>query len=205
MGAGVTKGLTELDVADDPIAFFGKWFSDAQESGILLPEAMAVATSTPEGTPSVRMMLLKSFGQDGFVFYTNYGSRKAGELEDNPRAALCFHWAILERQVRIEGPVERVSSEESAAYFATRSAGARIGAWASKQSSPLETREVLERRVREYRDKFQEQEIPLPAFWGGYRLSPERIEFWQGRANRLHDRLRYERAADSWKVTRLYP
>lgn len=205
LGTGVAKGITELQVADDPIAFFGSWFTDARRSGILLPEAMAVATSTSQGIPSVRMMLLKSYGPDGFVFYTNYESRKASELDENPRAALCFFWAILERQVRVEGTLERTSQEESDTYFHTRSRASRIGAWASKQSSPLSSRAELEHRVDHYDTKFNQQEVPLPPFWGGFRLRPQRIEFWQGRINRLHDRLLYTIRDGEWSVTRLYP
>lgn len=204
MGTGVTKGITELEVANDPIAFFGRWFNDAKEAGIFLPEAMAVATCTKDGRPSVRQMLLKAFGGDGFVFYTNYDSRKAAELNANPRGALCFHWGVLQRQVRVEGPVERLSSDESDAYFRTRARGSRIGAWASKQSAQLSSREELEGQFREFDKKFK-GDVPLPPFWGGFRLIPERIEFWQGRLNRLHDRLLYTVQDSKWDVTRLYP
>ncbi len=205
MGTGVTRGITELQVGDDPIAFFGAWFTEARQSGILLPEAMSVATCTKQGAPSVRMMLLKSFGEDGFVFYTNYESRKADELQDNPLAALCFHWPVLQRQVRMEGTIEKLSTDESVDYFETRTRGSQIGAWASKQSAPLSSRDELERRVRECETKFSGGDIPLPPFWGGYRLRAQRIEFWQGRANRLHDRLLYTRQGDGWEVTRLFP
>ena len=205
MGTGITKGITELQVGDDPIAFFDTWFTDAREAGILLPDAMAVATSTRGGAPSVRMMLLKSYGVEGFVFYTNYDSRKAHELDENPRAALCLYWAILERQVRLEGTVERISTEESDAYFRTRSRGSRIGAWASRQSSPLSSRAELERRAADYETEFSRQDVPRPPFWGGFRLRPRRIEFWQGRANRLHDRLLYTIENGKWVVQRLYP
>ncbi len=205
MGVGVTKGFTELDVADDPIAFFGKWFEDARSSGMLHPEAMAVATATKDGTPSSRMMLLKGFGPDGFLFYTNYGSRKASELDENPRASLTFYWAVLERQVRIEGRVTRQTTDESRAYFRTRPRGSQIGAWASEQSSPLASRDELIARVKEYEAKFANHEVPLPPFWGGYRLTPRRMEFWQGRLNRLHDRLVYRRQESGWEVTRVAP
>lgn len=205
LGTGVAKGLTELQVADDPIAFFGAWFTDARQAGILHPEAMAVATSTSQGIPSVRMMLLKSYGPDGFVFYTNYESRKASELDENPRAALCFFWAVLERQVRVEGTIQRTSPEESDTYYQTRTRASRIGSWASKQSSPLSSRAELEHRFNHYEGKFNHQDVPLPPFWGGYRLRPERIEFWQGRINRLHDRLLYTVQDGNWRVTRLYP
>jgi pyridoxamine 5'-phosphate oxidase len=204
MGTGVTKGLTELEVANDPVAFFGRWFEDAKKAGIFLPEAMAVATATSDGRPSVRQMLLKSFGGDGFVFYTNYDSRKVAELNANPRAALCFHWGVLQRQVRVEGTVETLSADESDAYFQTRARGSRIGAWASQQSAQLSSREQLEGRFREFDEKFK-GDVPRPAFWGGFRLVPERIEFWQGRLNRLHDRLLYTVQDGKWDVTRLYP
>jgi pyridoxamine 5'-phosphate oxidase len=205
LGRGTIGGLDPLRAGDDPIALFRDWFDAAAKSGVYLPESMALATAAPDGTPSARMVLLKRYGADGFVFFTNYGSRKAEELDANPRAALCMHWAILQRQVRIEGAVSRISEEESAAYFATRSRGSRIGAWASRQSSPLEARDVLEAAVSKYEKEFPGEDVPLPPFWGGYRVAPERIEFWQGRANRLHDRLLYERAGSEWTVTRLHP
>jgi pyridoxamine 5'-phosphate oxidase len=150
------------------------------------------------------MVLLKQVDQDGFVFFTNLGSQKAAELEANPRAALCFHWAVLQRQVRVAGSVARVSDEESAAYFGTRGRGSQVGAWASRQSSVLSSRDELEARVRAVEAEHPDQ-VPLPPFWGGYRLTPERIEFWQGRADRLHDRLRFRRHADGWTAERLYP
>lgn len=204
---GVTEGLTELESVDDPIGLFRRWHEDAAESGLLLPEAVALATASADGAPSVRMVLLKGVDERGFRFFTNYESRKAVELEENPRAAMCFYWSVLERQVRVEGAVSRVSSEESEAYFRTRPHGSRIGAWASSQSRPIESRERLETREREARERFRDREVPLPPYWGGYVLRPARIEFWQGRANRLHDRLRYEREGqgEGWNVTRLQP
>lgn len=205
LGRGVLGGISELEAGDDPIALFRDWFEAAREAGFLFPEAMAVATSSPDGRPSARMMLLKGVDDDGFLFYTNYGSRKADELDRNPRAALVFHWDVLQRQVRVEGTVERVSREASAAYFRTRPRGSQIGAWASRQSEELESREELERSFRRYEERFRGEEVPLPEFWGGYRLRPDRIEFWQGRANRLHDRLRYRRTDGGWEVSRLYP
>lgn len=195
----------ELIAGTDPIELFREWFDAAAKAGIPLPEAMTLATATPDGKPSARVILLKGYGPDGFVFFTNYGSRKAGELDENPNAAMCFHWTPLERQVRIEGSVSRISEEESATYFRTRPRGSRIGAWASRQSEPLEDRGVLEARVRDVETRFGDGDIPLPPFWGGYRLEPERLEFWQGRPSRLHDRLLYERFASGWGVTRLYP
>lgn len=205
MGRGVIKGIPPLTSADDPIAFFQRWFDDAKQSGILFPDAMTVATSTIDGAPSARMMLLKGVDDRGFVFYTNYDSRKSHELEENPKAALVFHWPILERQVRVEGAVTRIPEKESAAYFATRTRGSSIGAWASDQSSELESRAALEQRVREYENKFSGKDVPLPPFWGGFRLTPQSIEFWQGRLDRLHDRLLYERTDGSWRVVRLSP
>jgi len=205
MGRGVVRGISDLRAADDPIAYFAEWFEDAKRSGLFLPEAVCLATATPDGTPSARMMLLKGVDERGFVFFTNFESRKGDELAANPRAALVFHWAILERQVRVEGRVERIAETESEAYFRSRPRGSRIGAWASKQSVRLSDRAELEARVREYDAKYPGEDVPLPPFWGGLRLKPERIEFWQGRINRLHDRLRYVRAGDGWTVERLYP
>lgn len=205
LGRGLTRGLPDADPGLDPVELFGGWFEAARKAGILLPEAMTLATASADGAPSARMVLLKGFGDDGFEFYTNLGSRKAVELEANPRAALCFHWGILQRQVRVEGRVERLSPEVAAAYFHTRPRGSRIGAWASRQSRPLEERAILERRVREVEKRFEGGQIPLPDFWGGYRLDPQRIEFWQGRADRLHDRLVFQREGQGWESRRLYP
>jgi pyridoxamine 5'-phosphate oxidase len=205
LGQGMTRGLTDLTAGQDPIALFGSWFESAKRAGVALPEAMTVATASKGGVPSARMMLLKAFGPDGFVFYTNYDSRKGEELTGNPRAALVLHWATLQRQVRVEGRVERVSTAESAAYFQSRPRGSQIGAWASQQSSPLERREDLEQAYRRYQQKFSAGEVPLPPFWGGFRVIPDCMEFWQGRINRLHDRLRYSRRDGGWTVERLYP
>lgn len=204
-GRGVTRGLPDLTPADDPIAFFRRWFEEAKAAGIYLPESMAVATATPSGAPAARMMLLKGVDQRGFVFFTNYESRKGAELAANPRAALVFHWAVLQRQVRVEGTVEKLSPAESEAYFRSRPRGSRLGAWASRQSAPLASRAELDRRFREFEAQFAGREIPLPPFWGGFRLEPLVIEFWQGRLNRLHDRLRYTRQGGGWLVERLYP
>lgn len=207
LGQGVLKGIPEAwdESAPDPIELFATWFEAAHDAGLLMPEAMALSTATPEGMPSSRMVLLKHVDDEGFVFYTNFGSRKAHELDRNPRAALLFYWGSLERQVRVEGHAERVSEREAADYFATRARGSQIGAWASRQSEPLESRETLERRAAEARERFAGEEVPLPSFWGGYRLVPDALEFWQGRANRLHDRLRYERSDAGWTSSRLYP
>lgn len=204
-GRGVGRGLPDHEAGDDPIALFARWFDDAKRSGILLPEAMSVATATPDGRPSARMMLLKGVDRAGFVFFTNYESRKALDLAANPRAALVFHWAVLQRQVRVEGSVVRVPTAESAAYFATRPRGSKIGAWASRQSAQLESREVLEALVRETERRYPVEDVPLPPFWGGYRLVAERIEFWQGRVNRLHERLCYVSEGAGWRRFRLYP
>ena len=205
LGKGMVVGLPEAAGDRDPIELFGAWFNAAKGSGLLLPESMALATATPDGRPSARMVRLKGFDQRGFVFFGNYESRKAQELAENAQAALVMHWPVLQRQIRIEGSVTRLPTEESEAYFRTRPRGARIGAWASAQSSELEDRKVLEARVKEYEEKFQGGDVPLPPFWGGYRLAPERIEFWQGRTNRLHDRLVFEKRGGSWVSKRLYP
>ena len=205
LGRGVVKGISELTATDDPIAMCRDWIEDARQAGIFLPERVNLATATKDGVPSARMMLHKGVDDRGFVFYTNYESRKGRELEENPRAALTFHWSILERQIRVEGSVEKLSQEESEAYFSSRSRGSRIGAWASDQSTAVGSREELVQRFREYDKKYPGENVPLPPFWGGWRLKPQRIEFWQGRLNRLHDRLRYDRKGDGWEITRLYP
>lgn len=204
-GKGGSRVIPESAEARDPVDLFREWYAAAEDAGIPLPESMALATATAEGRPSVRMVLLKEVDQEGFVFFTNYGSRKASELEANPQAALCFHWGPLERQVRVNGPVTRVSREESEEYFQTRVRGSRIGAWASEQSRPLDRRETLEARVRAMEERFGEGEVPLPPYWGGYRVRPVAIEFWQGRDDRLHDRLMFEREGTGWTTRRLYP
>jgi len=205
LAKGVTSGISELDAEADPLAMFTRWWEEAEDSGLLLPEAMSLATATPDGAPSVRMILLKGVDERGFRFFTNYESRKADELEANPQAALGFYWSVLERQVRVEGRVTRLSEAESDAYFQTRGRGSRVGAWASDQSRPIADRAGLESRAAEVQARFGRAEIPLPPHWGGYVLEPGRIEFWQGRADRLHDRLAYTRAEDDWRVTRLQP
>ncbi len=207
LGRGVIAGMPDPTGTEEPMELFREWHETAEESGLFLPEAMTLATCTAEGRPSARMVLLKGSDERGFTFFTNYGSRKARQLDENPHAALVFHWAVLERQVRVEGRVSRISAEESFDYFRTRPRGSRIGAWASEQSRPLPARETLEARVRETEARFQGEDIPLPPYWGGYRLVPEMIEFWQGRASRLHDRWVFRRAtsAEPWSLTRLYP
>lgn len=197
--------LLESEVDPDPLAQFGRWFEEAVTGGVPQPNAMTLATATPDGSPSARMVLLKDFDARGFVFFTNYESRKAGEMAVNPRAALVFYWYELHRQVRITGRVEKVTAQESDAYFRTRPPMARIGAVASRQSSQLPDRRILDEQVARLNAEFPDGEVPLPDHWGGYRLVPDQIEFWQGRENRLHDRLQYSRAAGDWALVRLYP
>lgn len=197
--------LLESQALSDPIEQFRAWFSDAVGAGVAEPNAMTLATATRDGVPSARVVLLKGFDARGFVFYTNYTSRKAQELDANPVASLCFFWQPLERQVRITGRVERVSREESEQYFHARPVAAQIGAWASKQSREIAGREELERRNAELTAKFAGAAIPLPDFWGGYRVEPSEVEFWQGRPSRLHDRLRYVRDGRRWLIRRLSP
>lgn len=200
------RGLSEGDLDPSPFAQFEHWLREAMENGVPEPNAMALATATSDGAPSARMVLLRGFDARGFVFYTNYESRKGQELAENPRAALVFHWAELGRQVRVAGRVERVSQEESDAYFLSRPRGSRLGAWASQQSSVIAGREVLEEQLREIEAEFPGEEVSRPAFWGGYRVIPDSIEFWQSRPSRLHDRLRYACQADgTWAIERLSP
>ncbi|GIW51571.1 MAG: pyridoxine/pyridoxamine 5'-phosphate oxidase [Gemmatimonadales bacterium] len=198
-------GLNEEDLDPDPIKQFQLWFAEVQAAGIPEPTAMILATADREGRPSARTVLLKSVDRRGFVFYTNYESRKGKQLEENPRAALVFNWPQLRRQVCIEGSVSKVSREESEAYFKTRPRGHQLGAWASRQSSVVSSREELDRRLAALEIEYRGKEIPLPPYWGGYLVAPERIEFWQGRANRMHDRLVYRRQGDGWVVERLSP
>jgi pyridoxamine 5'-phosphate oxidase len=198
------RPLLESDVDPDPLRQFAIWFAEAGKAGMRAPEAMAVATAAPEARPSVRMVLLKGFDERGFVFFTGYESRKGGELAANPRAALLFYWDPLGRQVRIEGPVERVAESESDAYFASRPRGAQVSASVSPQSRPVSSREELEALAGEL--EAREGEIPRPPGWGGYRVVPETYEFWQHRSNRLHDRLRYTRdGGGDWRIERLGP
>ncbi|BAY12452.1 pyridoxamine 5'-phosphate oxidase [Calothrix sp. NIES-2098] len=200
------QDLSESEVDLNPFIQFKQWFEQALSAQLPEPNAMTIATATPDGKPSARMVLLKDFDERGFVFFTNYNSRKGQELAENPQAALVFWWAELERQVRITGRVEKVSEPESDRYFYSRPENSRLGAWASNQSEVLASREELELRLQELQHKYENQEIPRPAHWGGLRVIPTEIEFWQGRSSRLHDRLLYTRLDnDSWQIERLSP
>lgn len=198
--------LSESDSLPNPIAQFARWFDEALDSKVLEPNAFSLATATPDGRPSVRTILLKGFDNQGFMFFTNYESRKGSELENNPQAAVLFTWLDLQRQVRIEGRIEKISPEESLDYFQSRPRESQIGAWASPQSRPIAAREVLEKNQSALAVQYDGVEkLPLPPFWGGYRLIPDCFEFWQGRESRLHDRIVYERSGENWKIGRLAP
>ena len=196
-------GLSEQDLAPTWLAQFDLWF--AQAGGLTEPNAVVLATASPEGVPSARTVLLKAYDERGLVVFTNLGSRKAREALANPVATLLFSWVDLERQVTVEGRVEQVSREQAAAYFRSRPRGSQIGAWVSRQSSVLPGRDALERRRAELEERFAGQDVPVPDFWGGLRVVPSAVEFWQGRPSRLHDRLRYRAAGDTWRVERLAP
>ena len=199
-------GLTKRNLDPNPFKQFAQWFQEGVAAEPILPETVALATATQDGRPSNRMVLLKKFDEAGFVFYTNYESRKGQELAENPNAALVFYWRQLERQISITGTVTRISREESEAYFRTRPRASQIGALASNQSEVITSREVLENRFQQVMAEYSEGEIPLPSYWGGYRLSPTTIEFWQGRPDRLHDRLLYQRqSSGQWQIERLSP
>jgi len=204
-GQGVALPLTEISANSSPFELFKQWFDDANKSGILLPEAMSVSSVDSNGQPSSRMVLLKSFDENGFVFYTNYDSRKNHDLGDNNKIALLFHWNVLQRQIRIEGTVEKTTEQQSADYFHSRDRGSQIGAWASKQSHKLSHDNELKERFGKYEKKFGNGEIPLPDFWGGLRVKPQYIEFWQGRSSRLHDRLCFEKKDEQWQQYKLHP
>jgi pyridoxamine 5'-phosphate oxidase len=197
--------LGEQDVDADPIVQFQRWFHEAQETKVVEPNAMTLATCTPDAYPSARMVLLKGVDARGFVFFTDYRSRKGTELTDNPHAALVFWWHELERQVRIVGAVQRITREESVEYFTSRPYGARVGAWVSHQSTVIPDRESLDARVEEMMERFRSGEVPLPDHWGGFRVLPEEVEFWQGRESRLHDRIAYVRESGRWARRRLSP
>ncbi|MES2332075.1 MAG: pyridoxamine 5'-phosphate oxidase [Bacteroidota bacterium] len=199
------RSLDEADVAADPIAQFTSWWDEAVNSKIDEVNAMTLATVNSEGRPSARIVLLKGFDEKGFVFFTNYQSKKGKELEENPHAALVFFWKELERQVRIEGGIEKISEEDSDAYYHSRPIGSRIGAWASPQSEVIDGRDVLENNLKALEKKFETGAIPRPGHWGGYILRPSVIEFWQGRSSRLHDRIQYSLKESGWVIERLAP
>jgi pyridoxamine 5'-phosphate oxidase len=201
-----SRTLSRRDLASDPITQFRRWLDDAEVAMIPLPNAMAVATADAHGRPSVRHVLLRGVDERGFVFFTNYDSRKGRQLAENPNAGLVFLWKALDRQVNVTGAVRRTSRAESEAYFRSRPVEARIGAWASQQSRVIESRRALEARVAEIEARYPGGDIPLPPFWGGFRVDPETVEFWQGRDHRLHDRFRYARANEgAWRIDRLSP
>jgi pyridoxamine 5'-phosphate oxidase len=199
------SGLDEAGMPPDPMVQFEAWFENVVEADLHEPNAMTLATTSDDGRPSARTVLLKGYDGRGFVFYTNYEGRKARDLEANPACALLFYWGELERQVRVEGRAGRLPGGESDAYFASRPRGSRLGAWASEQSRPVRDRSVLEERIRALEAEYEDREIPRPPFWGGYRVEPETIEFWQGRENRLHDRISYRREEGVWTLERLQP
>ncbi len=198
--------MRKNDLDSNPLKQFDKWFDEAGASGETMPEAMALATASPAGIPSLRMVLLKGIHKGGFEFFTNFDSRKSLELETNPNAAVVFWWKNLRRQVRVEGAIERIDSEEADEYFRTRSRGSQIGAWASHQSQAISDRAELEKLVKDYEKSFSDREVSRPSYWGGFRLIPDSIEFWEERPDRLHDRFRYRISADkNWILERLSP
>ena len=206
-GPGDTEDERPLELESlpsDPIVLFRRWLEEAERADIHLPNAIALATATADGRPSIRHVLLRGI-DEGFVFFTNHGSRKGTELGENPRAAFSIYWRELDRQISVTGDVARVSAEESDAYFATRPREARLGAWASRQSAVLASRDELMDRYAELDARYPGEDVPRPSFWGGYRISPIAIEFWQGRRHRLHDRFRYDRAGEGWSIRRLSP
>ncbi|HCH69036.1 MAG TPA: pyridoxamine 5'-phosphate oxidase [Colwellia sp.] len=204
-GQGVALPLPDISADATPSALFTQWFNDANKSGVLLPEAMSVSSCRDDGQPSSRMVLLKHFDEQGFVFFTNYSSRKSHEIVENNKVALLFHWNVLQRQIRIEGTVEKVTPQESADYFHSRDRGSQISAWASKQSQKLTHDNELKERMAHFNDKYGQGEVPHPEFWGGWRVKPTYIEFWQGRASRLHDRVCFEKKDEAWQNFKLHP
>jgi pyridoxamine 5'-phosphate oxidase len=201
----IKNGLLESDVDKDPFRQFSLWFEQASNAGIMEPNAMSHATVSPDGQPSMRVVLLKGVDDKGFIFFTNYESRKGKDIELNPKSSLLFFWGELERQVRIEGTIEKISQESSKAYFDSRPEGSRIGAWSSNQSEVVASRDVLEARFDENMSRFAGKDIPMPDYWGGYRLVPTMLEFWQGRGSRMHDRIRYRLVDNTWLIDRLSP
>lgn len=197
--------LTKESLLTDPVAQFRLWFEQAQKAELIEPNAMTLATVDADGAPETRTVLLKAYDERGFVFFTNYQSTKAKHIEQNPQVALLFPWLALERQVKILGRAEKISAKESLQYFISRPYKSQIGAWVSDQSSVISSRQILEMKFAELKQKFAEGKVPLPDFWGGYRVVPTKIEFWQGRRSRLHDRLQYSLAGDTWEISRLCP
>lgn len=197
--------LDESTVSKNPFEQFSAWMNEAIKANILDPSAMILATSNKENVPSLRTVLLKGVEADGFIFYTNYESRKASELNENPKASILFFWKEFERQIRISGMVEKISTQQSEEYFRSRPYDSQLGAWASNQSSEIPNRNYLERKFEDYKKDFKGREVPLPPFWGGYKLLPEYFEFWQGRDSRLHDRILFVKEDDGWKIVRLAP
>ena len=201
----VLRGLSESDLDPNPFRQFGRWFQDTLDAKIQEPNAMLLSTVSPEGQPRGRIMLLKEFNEHGFVFFTNYESEKGRHLAANPRVGITFSWLDLERQVVIEGTADKITREETEAYFHNRPHGSRLGAWVSNQSRVIPNREAINQRMAEMKERFGNGEVPIPPHWGGYRVVPHRIEFWQGRTNRLHDRLRYRLDNGAWVIERLSP
>lgn len=200
-----SREMHRADMADNPLLQFEQWFSEARDAQLHEPNALTLSTIGLDGCPAARTVLMKYFDENGFIFYTNYGSAKAREMEAIPKASLLFPWLHLERQVRIEGSVEKVSTAESLKYFASRPRESQIGAWVSDQSSVIDSRALLLNKIAELKAKFKGGEVPLPSFWGGYRVRPERIEFWQGGKGRVHDRFLYTKIEGGWKIERLAP